>query len=108
MQSHSCGVEPSHASHIRPAECPRSPEVAEALNSFSKSANKNTGSSHPRDLERWLNFLILSYRKGKILDTNTLTRWLTEQERWPEDQAGVLADQYEFGLKLLREYDKAR
>ena len=36
-------------------------EIEKALTSFSNLANKSTGSSHPRDKDRWFKFLILEF-----------------------------------------------
>jgi hypothetical protein len=82
-----------------------SPKAAHALWLFSSAANKSTGSSHPLDRERWLQFLIEAHKSDGRLDTGTLARWLTEVEGWDDDHANELAIEYEFGLDLLRKYD---
>ena len=71
------------------------------LKAFSNLANKNTGSGHPFDRERWLDFLIAANGAGVELDSHALGRWLVEEEGWAEEQASRLADQYEFGRELL-------
>ena len=83
-------------------------EVAEALRQFSGCANKATGSSHPQDRRRWCMFLIKAYRNRGSLDANRLERWLVEVEGWSERKAEDLVIQYDFGLKLLSEYDHSR
>ena len=84
-------------------------ETAQALRDFSRSATKSTGSSHPLDERRWFNFLIAAHGdKDSKLDTQKLTRWLVEAENWSDDKANELVIEYEFGLNLLREYDKRR
>jgi hypothetical protein len=78
---------------------------AESLRRFSALANKSTGSSHPRDRQRWEGFLISAHLAGSSLDAETLERWLVEEERWPEDQASELAIEYEKAMYLLKAYD---
>jgi len=83
------------------------PKVMKALQLFSNAANKSTGSSHPYDRERWLKFLVLAHNENAALDTETLARWLIEEQRWSEGQAEKLSIQYEFAHELLEEYDKS-
>jgi hypothetical protein len=82
--------------------------VADALDRFSKLANKSTGSSHPSDRKRWFDFLFAAYKAPKRLGTDQLIRWLVEVEGWSEEIAHDLAIQYEFGLNLLKEYETGR
>lgn len=84
------------------------PDVAKALRRFSTLANKSTGASHPKDQERWFEFLIAAYRTSAGLDPDRLARWLSEVEGWPADTARELAIDYEFGLALLEKYDHSR
>lgn len=77
------------------------PEVAEALRRFSAAANKSTGASHPRDRDRWFDFIILAHRADAQLDAWILGRWLAESEGWPEDGARDLAGEYERARALL-------
>jgi hypothetical protein len=81
-------------------------EATKALKAFSSSANKNTGSSHPMDRDRWFKFLVLAHRDSAKIDTQTLYRWLTEEEQWPEDQADRLVIEFEFASGLLNDYDR--
>jgi len=85
-----------------------SEEAAKRLARFSRAANKGTGSGHPLDLERWLAFLIQVHRERATLDAYTLSRWLVEEEGWPEEKASDLASEFEFGRDLLKAYDAAR
>lgn len=82
-------------------------ETATALRRFSALANKSTGSAHPLDQKRWLDFLIRSHQESEPLDGSRLCRWLIEVEHWPEDSAHSLTIEYEFGLALLAQYDQA-
>jgi hypothetical protein len=77
------------------------PTVARALRAFSSLANKSTGSAHPMDLERWLDFIAKAHDSGNPLGTDQLMRWLVEVEKWPEREASDLVSQYGFGLDLL-------
>ena len=81
-------------------------DTARQLKSFSGAANKSTGSSHPSDFKRWTAFLIQAHREHTNLDTETLQRWLIEEEGWPEDRAVDLAKEFEFARDLLRAYDE--
>lgn len=83
-----------------------SEDAARLLKSFSAAANKATGSSHPLDFSRWTAFLIQAHREHTNLDTETLQRWLIEEEGWPEDRAVDLAIEFEFARDLLRAYDE--
>lgn len=76
--------------------------ASEALQRFSSLANHSTGSSHPRDRERWFAFLVSAHRDRCTLDTDTLQRWLVEMGGWSADQASDLAIEYEFARDLLR------
>lgn len=80
-------------------------DAAEALHRFSILANKSTGSSHPRDEERWFQFIFAAYRAPQQLDTDHLMRWLVEVEGWSDEKAHKLVIEFEFGLALLKEYD---
>ncbi len=75
--------------------------VFERLRRFSAAANKSTGSSHPFDRERWMDFLIQAAEAPAELDPHTLGRWLVEEAGWGPDEAARLAEQYEFGRELL-------
>jgi hypothetical protein len=85
-----------------------SPNTAEALRTFSRMANKSTGSSHPLDKERWYKFIIAAHGDQHLkLGTHKLARWLFEVEGWRDEKASELVIEFEFGLSLLREYDKS-
>ena len=83
-----------------------SEEAVGRLERFSSTANKGTGSSHPRDFERWASFLIQAHSEGSSLDAETLQRWLIEEKGWPAETADELAIQYEFARNLLGAYDR--
>ncbi|MFZ0248278.1 hypothetical protein [Candidatus Binatus sp.] len=83
-----------------------SPKTAKFLRAFSNRANKSTGSSHPKDRERWFDFLIAMHRAREKLDSGLLERWLTEEEKWPEDIAFDLICEFEFSEGLLRRFDR--
>ena len=82
-----------------------SKEAVDALHRFSGGANKFTGSGHPSDRKRWLEFLMSAYKSKTKIGPELLERWLIEVEEWPPDVASRLVIQYEFGLDLLNEYD---
>jgi hypothetical protein len=77
------------------------PATAEKLRAFSACANKGTGSAHPRDRERWNEFVLSAHRDGSQMDASTLQRWLVEAEGWSPEAADQLALEYEYGRELL-------
>lgn len=85
-----------------------SPAAARKLRSFSRLANKGTGSSHPLDQERWNDFIVTAHGESSKLDASTLSRWLIEVEHWPPEVAHRLVIEYEFGGDLLTYYDGQR
>lgn len=65
------------------------------LKAFCGCANKSTGSSHPCDKERWLSFILQTVEEDRILDSDTLCRFLQDEESWgkkPNDYIGVMGD----------------
>lgn len=79
-----------------------SQDAAKLLRGFSRLANKSTGSSHPLDRNRWLNFIIAAHREQSTLHADELAKWLAESEGWADDMAERLAIEYHFGRDLLR------
>jgi hypothetical protein len=77
--------------------------TAAMLRSFSRLANRSI--LHPLDEKRWKEFLVSAHREEATLDGPMLRRWLTEEERWPEDQAIRLANEYEQARALLELYE---
>ena len=75
-------------------------EVEKALMLFSDLANKSTGSSHPADKRRWLEFLVLAQEAKPDLDPDIIIRTLTELG-WSEDMAFNLGIQFDFAQDLL-------
>jgi hypothetical protein len=71
------------------------------LRQFDALANKSTGSTHPRDRDRWMDFIISAHLEEAPLDTDMLKRWLTEESHWDEETASDLVIEYEFGRGLL-------
>ncbi|MGH7812643.1 MAG: hypothetical protein ACREQI_01390 [Candidatus Binataceae bacterium] len=82
-----------------------SPQTAQSLRRFSHAANKSTGAGHPKDRERWCDFLIALHRANEDPDMGLLERWLVEEEKWSEDIVSRLMRQFEFGLDLLNRFD---
>jgi hypothetical protein len=83
-----------------------SSESAKLLATYSRSANRTI--THPSDEDLWRNFLIQAHLDRTNLDTETLFRWLTEEEGWLEDRARELTIEFEFALSLLNDYDQRR
>lgn len=78
---------------------------AAMLRKFSGAANKSSGASHPKDQERWQDFLIAVHKSGHREDPELLRRWLIDIEHWPEEIASNLSASYETALELLQRYD---
>ena len=80
--------------------------VADALETFSRTANKTTGASHPSDKERWESFVIGAHRANAEFDPSTLARWLIEEEHWPPEIANELSVEYQQERSILEQYDR--
>jgi hypothetical protein len=80
-----------------------SANAVELLRSFSSLANRSM--LHPYDRRRWNEFLVAAHREGTELDASMLKRWLTEEEKWPDDQANSLASEYADAEELLEVYE---
>ncbi len=85
-----------------------SSQAAEKLRRFSAAANKSTGSSHPCDQDRWMDFIVTAHREGGQFDAHTLRRWLVEVAGWPPEVASRLELEYEFGREVLAFADGRR
>lgn len=75
-------------------------EAEKAIVRFSNLANKSTGSSHPLDRERWLEFLVLAHEAKSELHAEMVIRTLVELG-WSEEKAVELGIQFEFAEDLL-------
>ena len=84
-----------------------SPATAQALRSFSRNANKSTGSAHPMDRDRWYAFIFAAHRENARFDSSTLYRWLSEAGGWSGSMASDLSREYEQARSLLRAYDSS-
>ena len=80
-----------------------SSEAVRLLHTFSVTANKSTGASHPRDRARWNAFVIAANRGPERLAANDLEQILIEHENWPQDKAGELALLFEYETSLLND-----
>lgn len=80
-----------------------SPQGVRKLEVFSACANRSTGSGHPNDRDRWLDFIIAAHEDRSNL-SGRLSRWLIEAEKWPEEIARELESEYELGRELLGKY----
>jgi hypothetical protein len=78
-----------------------SPPAARKLRLFSAAANRNTGSSHPSDRDKWMDFVVAAHHERSSLTASLLHRWLIEVDGWPSEAADRLASEYESGRELL-------
>lgn len=79
-------------------------ESNEKLKTFVVCANPSTGSVHPNDKERWLDFVVQTFIDKCIIDAWHLERFLVEERNWPKDVATDLAIEYENDIELLKYY----
>lgn len=83
----------------------------EKLKKFCGAANKSTGSAHPCDRERWLNFICQTVVDERIIDSDTLRNFLQDKEYWhekPDDFLGVMGSfawDEEKAYELSMEYE---
>lgn len=82
--------------------------AAQLFRQFAGHANPSTGTSHPRDLERWNAFLVDAHQESVEVDPARLASWLRENCGWSEDVAHGLVIEYERGRHLLATYDQTR
>ncbi|HCR87409.1 MULTISPECIES: hypothetical protein [Psychrobacter] len=75
-------------------------ETKEALERFSRLANKSTLAGHPLDEERWFRFLYLVHKTHKQIDVELVIRSLKDLG-WSDDDAYRLGLQFEFAQSLL-------
>lgn len=80
--------------------------AAKLLTSFSKLANKSTGSSHPSDRKRWFDFILCLDDNNIQLDATILANELMDSG-WSEEKSHKLAIEFEFAIELL-DYKKDR
>ena len=87
-------------------------EIAlQKLKSFCGGANKSTGSSHPCDRVRWLDFICQTVDDESILDSTTLCNFLQDESYWgkkPHDYIGVMGSyawDEESAYELSMEYE---
>ncbi len=83
-----------------------SAETAKKLSSFSIAANKSTGSSHPLDRERWLDFVISAAEEDSKISPSELERLLIQNEKWPPEVADSLSTEYSLAVEVLKAYRK--
>ena len=80
-----------------------SDKTIQALDAFSKLANKSTGSSHPADRDRWYIFILQAFNSKDYQKLgDSLENLLIEDYGWPEDKAIKLVIEYEFAIGLLK------
>lgn len=80
-------------------------DAFQALNSFSISANKVTGNTHPYDFERWCDFIFIIFRKDIQLSSTELENWLLENG-WDSEISSQLALDFEYSISLLEKYEQ--
>ncbi len=84
-------------------------EALKKLERFCYNANKATGSSHPNDVERWLDFICQTVDDGQTFDSETIYKFLMDKDfwgifAWDEKHASELAMEYAICVRLLEFY----
>lgn len=82
--------------------------TARLLRAFSLMANKSTGAAHPRDRQRWNEFVVAAHRDGCNVGASELQQLLIENEGWSEEKAVDLSILFEYEISLLNVYDESR
>jgi hypothetical protein len=82
--------------------------AARLLHAFSLMANKSTGAAHPRDRQRWNEFVVAAHRDGCDVGASDLQQLLIENEGWSEEKAVELSLLFEHEISLLNVYDESR
>jgi hypothetical protein len=72
------------------------------LKTFSAAANKSSGSSHPCDRQRWLDFMIALDQSEAEVSAPIVKQWLIEKGGWSESAAQELCLEFELGMELLK------
>jgi hypothetical protein len=77
----------------------------ERLRLFSTHANKQTAAAHPRDQERWFDFVLAAHSERSELPAGLLEDWLC-RDGWGLEEARELAIAYEQQRALLKHYEE--
>jgi hypothetical protein len=83
-------------------------EGVRLLEWFSGAANMSTGSSHPMDFRRWLDFVVYCHMKKVSVPGDLFVSALVDDMEWPDDTASELFGQYETFREVLERYDELR
>jgi len=80
-------------------------EVKRTLTSYLSSAN--FGITHPLDIERFYEFIIVSYKEGILIDSEDFENMVKEKapgidDKWLSKKYSL----YENGIELLKKYNK--
>lgn len=81
---------------------------------FCINANKNTGSAHPCDEERWFDFICQTVNDDRVLPSEKLKQFLMDTDywekkgtkSWDEKIAEELTSQYEICVDILKYFIK--
>lgn len=102
------GIHINITSDIKTIEEAFHPDTALKLRSFSDSANKSTGSGHPSDQKRWVDFIIAAFTNHDQVSSTELMGFLTEDLEWHSDISVNLIMEYAFGLDVLKQFSEIR
>lgn len=87
-----------------------SEDALRKLEAFCNLANKQTGSAHPSDQKRWLEFICQTVEDHRLFDYNDLIGFLQDKSYWKtfgpwdKEMAEKLAEEYSFACRVLNFY----
>jgi len=84
-----------------------SEEALKKLKLFCHCANKSTGSSHSSDKERWFDFIYQTVIDDKMIDYDTLAKFLHDEVYWGKKPDGFLGVMGKYAWDEEHAYDLA-
>lgn len=85
-----------------------SPEAIRLLERFCKTSNAGDRGSHLSDQEKWMAFLIHFHHENVDVHCDTFGKCLRTKHWWPDDAISKLVPEFDFAMRLLRQYDQGR
>lgn len=80
-------------------------EVYRKLSLWADTCNKDGGTNHPIDYQRWMEFVVAAFDNDVEVSASDLEHWLVEDKHWPigfNDTISKVATMYEYGMDLLK------
>lgn len=80
-------------------------DVYRKLTLWADTCNKDGGTTHPIDYQRWMEFVVAAFENDIDVTAADLEHWLLEDKHWPigfNDTISKVAVMYEYGIDLLK------